>query len=193
HRLDDYKPYLWKTTDFGQTWKSLTEKLPQDVYLHAVREDPKKKGLLFAGTERGVVYSTDDGAVWQPLKLNLPTVAVHDLVVKDDDLVVGTMGRSLWILDDLTPIRELTPTATEKPAHLFAPAPTVRWRYSGGFSHTRRGAAENRPAGAILHYLLAKKPAKELLLEVLDGQGKVVVAMKGKLEKKKDEKDEVSS
>src|SRR5262245_2820538 len=190
HRLDDYKPYLWRTTDFGQTWKSLTDRLPQDVYLHAVRTDPNKPGLLFVGTERGVSYSTDDGANWQPLRLNLPTAAVHDLVVKDDDLVVGTMGRSLWILDDLTPIRELAPAVTEKPAHLFAPAAAVRWRYSGGFSHTGRGAAENRPAGAILHYHFAKKPAKDVLLEVVDPQGKVVVSMKGKSEKKKDEKDE---
>jgi photosystem II stability/assembly factor-like uncharacterized protein len=189
HRLDDYKPYLWKTTDFGQTWKSLTDRLPQDVYLHAVRTDPKKPGLLFVGTERGVSYSTDDGANWQPLRLNLPTVAVHDLVVKDDDLVLGTMGRSLWILDDITPIRELAPAVTEKPAHLFAPAAAIRWRYSGGFSHTGRGAAENRPAGAILHYYFAKKPAKDVLLEVLDPQGKVVVSMKGKADKKK-EKDE---
>jgi photosystem II stability/assembly factor-like uncharacterized protein len=190
HRLDDYKPYLWKTTDFGQTWKSLTDRLPQDVYLHAVRTDPKKAGLLFVGTERGVSYSTDDGANWQPLRLNLPTVAVHDLILKDDDLVLGTMGRSLWILDDITPIRELAPAVTEKPAHLFAPAAAIRWRYSGGFSHTGRGAAENRPAGAILHYYFAKKPAKDVLLEVLDAQGKVVVSMKGKAEKKKEKDDD---
>ena len=106
HRMDDARPYLWKTADYGKTWKSLAGGLPRDVYLHAVREDPKKKGLLYAGTERGVVYSPDDGATWKDLKLNLPTVAVHDLVVKDDDLVVGTHGRSIFILDDLTALRE---------------------------------------------------------------------------------------
>ena len=98
------QPYLFKTTDFGKTWKSLAAKLPQDVYLHVVREDPKHKGLLYARhASAGVAFSTDDGATWQQLKLNLPTVAVHDLVVKDNDLVVGTNGRSIWIFDDLTP------------------------------------------------------------------------------------------
>src|SRR5437763_4286344 len=146
--------------------------------------------MLYVGSARGVAFSTDDGATWQPLRLNLPTVAVHDLAVKDDDLVVGTTGRSLWVLDDLTPLRELTPVVAEKPAHLFAPGPAVRWRYAGGFAHTGRGAAANRPAGAALHYLFAKKPAKAVLLEVLDAQGKVVVAMKGKTDKKKGEKDD---
>ena len=87
HRLDNMHPYLYKTTDLGKTWKRLDASLPADVYLHAVREDPKKRGQLYLGTERGVMFSTDDGQTWQPLQLNLPTVAVHDLVVKDDDLV----------------------------------------------------------------------------------------------------------
>src|SRR3954462_6414858 len=108
HRLDDMRPYLWKTTDHGKTWASLTAKLPQDVFLRVVREDPKRPGLLYAGTERGLIFSADGGATWLPLKLNLPTVAVTDLVVKDNDLVVGTQGRSVWILDDITPIREWT-------------------------------------------------------------------------------------
>ena len=102
HRLDDMRPYLFKTSDFGQTWKNLSARLPQDVYLHAVRQDPVRKGMLYVGTEHGVAYSTDDGVTWQELKLNLPTVAVHDLHVKNDDLVIGTHGRSIWILDDLT-------------------------------------------------------------------------------------------
>src|SRR5262249_31695046 len=109
HRLDDMRPYLFKTNDYGKTWDKLTAKMPGDVYLHSVREDPKHKGLLFAGTERGVIFSHDDGASWRELKLNLPTVAVHDLVVKDNDLVVGTTGRSIWIFDDLTAIRDMKP------------------------------------------------------------------------------------
>ena len=107
HRQEDSKPYLFKTGDYGKTWKRLSGRLPQDVYLHAVREDPKARGMLYAGTERGLTYSPDDGATWLPLKLNFPTVAVTDLVVKNDDLVVATQGRSLWILDDITPVREL--------------------------------------------------------------------------------------
>ena len=123
------RPYLWKTTDFGKTWKRLDGGLPQDVYLHAVREDPKKKGLLYLGTERGVTFSPDDGETWQPLKLNLPTVAVHDLVVKDDDLVVGTHGRSIWIFDDLAGACasrcRRRPPATG--LHLFPVPDAVRW------------------------------------------------------------------
>src|SRR5262249_8196786 len=99
HLLDDLRPYLFVTTDFGTSWKSLADKLPQDVYLHVVREDPKRRGLLYLGSERGVAFSTDGGATWRDLRLNLPTVPVHDLVVKDNDLVVGTHGRSIWILD----------------------------------------------------------------------------------------------
>ncbi len=101
HRLDNTKPYLYKTTDLGKNWKRLDSDLPQDIYLHSVREDPLKKNILYIGTERGVAYSTDGGENWKSLKLNLPTVAVHDLAVKDNSLVVGTMGHSIWILDHL--------------------------------------------------------------------------------------------
>jgi photosystem II stability/assembly factor-like uncharacterized protein len=193
HRLNDFRPYLWKTTDFGKTWQGLSAKLPQDVYLHAVRADAQKKGLLFVGTERGVAYSTDDGATWQPLRLNLPTVAVHDLQIKGNDLVLGTMGRSLWVLDDITPLRELTPALTEKPAHLFAAQPAVRWRYAGGFPHTGRGSAPNPPVGAVIHYVIAKKPAKPFTLDVLDPKGEVVVTFTGKEDKEKKGEKEPSA
>jgi photosystem II stability/assembly factor-like uncharacterized protein len=178
HRLDDMRPYLFKTTDQGKTWKSLAAGLPPDVYLHVVREDPKHKGLLYVGTERGVAYSLDDGATWKQLRLNLPTVAVHDLRVKDNDLVVGTHGRSLWILDDLTPIRELTPALAEQAVHLFPPPPAVRWRYHGGF-HTR-GTGKNPPRGATIDYFLKQKPKGRITLEILDAQGKPVVSLKSK-------------
>jgi photosystem II stability/assembly factor-like uncharacterized protein len=190
HRLDDFKPYLWKTTDFGKTWTSLTEKLPKDTYLHAVREDPKKKGLLFVGAERGVAYSTDDGANWQPLKLNMPTVAVHDLQVKDNDLVVGTMGRSFWILDDITPIRDWTANMADKPGVLLPIQPAVRWRLSGGFPYTNRGEGENPPFGAIMYYFVAKKPSKPATLEIRDAQDKLVVMFTAKEDKDKDDDDE---
>lgn len=182
HRLNDFRPYIWKTTDFGKTWQSLSEKLPQETYLHVVRADAVKKGLLFVGTERGVAYSTDDGATWHPLKLNLPTAAVHDLHIKGNDLVLGTLGRSIWILDDITPIRAMTPAIAAKPAHLFEVSPANRWRYSGGFSHTGRGSASNPSAGPVIHYLLSKKPAKDLKLEILDSKGQVVVTYKGKVD-----------
>ncbi|HEU4649174.1 MAG TPA: glycosyl hydrolase [Gemmatimonadales bacterium] len=172
HRLDDMKPYLWKTSDYGKSWKRLGANLPQDVYLHAVREDPKRRGLLYVGTERGVVYSTDDGATFQPLKLGLPTVAVHDLRVKDNDLVLATHGRSLWIFDDLTPIREMSPKVAADNAYLFAPQPAIRWRYHRGPRGLANG--ENPPEGAIIYYHLKQKPKDEVRLEILDQQGTVI-------------------
>jgi photosystem II stability/assembly factor-like uncharacterized protein len=190
HRLNDFRPYLWKTTDFGKTWQSLSAKLPQDVHLHVVRTDPAKKGMLYVGTERGVVYSSDDGATWQPLQLNLPSAQVHDLQVKNNDLVVGTMGRSIWILDDLTPIRELTPKVTDVPAHLFTIRPATRWRYDGAFSHTTRGAEKNPDTGAVIHYHIAKKPTKPLTLDILDAKGQVLVTFTGKDDKEKEKEEE---
>jgi len=180
HRLDDMRPYLWKTTDRGRSWKSLASGLPKDVYLHAVREDPKRKGLLFLGTERGVSFSRDDGASWQVLGLNLPTVAVHDLVVKGDDLVVGTHGRSIWILDDLTPIRAWSSEVAGRAAHLFPAQPAVRWEYRSPVYG--ESAGENRPRGAILNYSLKAKVEGDVTLEILDASGKVVRTITSKKE-----------
>jgi photosystem II stability/assembly factor-like uncharacterized protein len=174
HRMDDMRPYLWKTTDYGKTWKSLAGSLPQDVYLHAVREDPKKKGLLYLGTERGVAFSPDDGASWTQLKLNLPTVAVHDLVVKGDDLVVGTHGRSIWILDDLTPTREWSTAVAAEPVHLFPVRPAVRWRYDSAVSSHIKGPGKNPEVGAIVDYWLKSTPRGEISLDILDGKGALV-------------------
>jgi len=184
HRLDDMRPYLYKTTDYGRTWKSLSAALAPDVYLHAVREDPKRRGLLYAGTERGVMLSRDDGATWEPLKLNLPTVAVHDLVVKGDDLVLGTHGRSIWILDDLTPIREMSAEVRSKAVHLFPAPVTTAWRYRGSFHED--GPGENPPAGLVVQYWLKEKPKGEVTLEVRDAAGALVRRLSSK-----NEEDEV--
>jgi photosystem II stability/assembly factor-like uncharacterized protein len=173
HRQDDMTPYVWRTTDYGESWTSLAKSLAPDVYLHALREDPKKKGQLYLGTERGVMFSPDGGESWRELKLNLPTVAVHDLLVKDNDLIVGTHGRSIWILDDITPIREaLVGDASSRPMHLFAPVETIRWRYHSG--PREKNAGENPPAGAIVYFRLKDKPKGEVILEVLDAQNRLV-------------------
>ena len=174
HRMDDTRPHLWKTADYGKTWKSLAAAMPKGVYLHAVREDPKRKGLLYAGTERGVAYSPDDGATWKELKLNLPTVAVHDLVVKDDDLVVGTHGRSIWILDDLTALREWSKDVEASTAHLFTARPAVRWRYDGPISSQVKSPGQNPPVGAVLQYWLKDEPSGDVVLEILDEKGGLV-------------------
>jgi photosystem II stability/assembly factor-like uncharacterized protein len=190
HRLDDMRSYLFKTEDLGKTWKSLTAKLPQDVHLHVVREDPKRRGLLFAGSERGIHFSTDDGNTWKELKLNFPTVPVHDLQVKGNDLVVGTHGRAIWILDNLTPIRELDAKLAAEDVHLFPNQPATRYRPAGNYGI--RAAGENPPLGSVIEYYLKTKPKGEMKLEILDSKGALVAKFIGKDEKeaKEDKKEE---
>jgi hypothetical protein len=166
-------PYLYVTTDLGKTWQRIDGELPQDVYLHAVREDPKKRGQLYLGTERGVMYSPDHWRNWRPLQLNLPTVAVHDLQVKDDNLVLATHGRSLWILDDLQPIRDYSSSVAAEAVHLFPPADAVRWHY-GGNNWGTRGTFPNPPHGAVIYYSLKEADKGELKIEVLDAQNRLV-------------------
>ena len=182
HRLDDTQPYLYATTDLGKTWKRIDAGLPRDVYLHSVKEDPKKRGQLYLGTERGVMFSADHWSNWQSLKLNMPTVAVHDLVVKGDNLVVATHGRSLWILDDLEPIRAYTPAIASEPVHLFAPAPAERWHYGGGSYGVRGATFPNPPQGAAIYYSLKDEQKGEITLEILDGKNQVVRRLSSKPE-----------
>jgi photosystem II stability/assembly factor-like uncharacterized protein len=182
HRLDDQRPYLYKTSDFGQTWKSLAATLPQDDYLHAVREDPARQGMLYLGTEHGVTYSVDDGVTWRQLKLNLPTVAVHDLRVKNNDLVLGTHGRSVWIFDDLTPLRAMAPQIAAAEVFLFPVQPSVAFHYRPPFFG--RPAGQNPPSGAVLAYFLKKKPTTDIKMEIVDSQGKLVTTLEGKAKKK---------
>ncbi len=128
YKHDDTRPYLFKTSDYGHTWKSLARGLPEGEITRVIREDPGRAGLLYCGTETGVWVSLDDGGAWQRLRTNLPVAPIHDLIVKDTDLVVATHGRSFWILDDVTPLHQTTPAIADAEAHLFAPRPTVRWR-----------------------------------------------------------------
>ena len=175
HRLDDYRPYIYKTSDFGKTWTKITAGIPDNTYVHAVREDPKKRGLLYAGTETGVYFSLDDGAGWQPLQMNLPVTPIHDLVVKGDDLVVATHGRSFWILDDLSPLRQWGDATPNAGAHLYAPR--IAYRTHAGHNTLRgRPYGENPPAGAVLYYALkaAPKENEEITMEILDAQGRLV-------------------
>ncbi len=174
HRIDDETPYLFKTTNYGATWTSLTKGLDHEVYLHVVREDTQRRGMLYLGTERGVMVSRDDGASWQSLRLNMPTVSVVDLAVAGDDLVVGTLGRSAWILDDLTPVREISPEIAAAPQHLFAPQPAVRWRFAASPYGSAAGAGDNPPKGAIISFTLLEKPEGEVTIEVFDAEGSLV-------------------
>ncbi len=182
HRLDDETPYLWKTTDYGRHWQSLTSDLDDEVYLHVIREDPQQSGMLYLGTERGVMASRDAGASWESLQLNMPTVAIADLAVADDDLVVGTIGRSAWILDDLTPVRQVTKDIKAQTAHLFPPSAAIRWTYTRAPNEYSDGAAANPPEGFSITYYLAEAVDSEITLDVLNAQGEIIRTMSSELQ-----------
>ena len=185
HRLDDFKPYLFKTNDLGKTWKPIVNGIPEGAYTRAIREDPKRKGLLYAGTEVGVFVSFDDGGHWQPLQLNLPVSPVHDLVVKNDDLVAATHGRSFWVLDNLTPLRQINPQSAQADVVLYQPQTALRLHYPEEFDK-RHPVGDNPPPGAIIDYYFKIAPKEEVSLEILDSSGKVIRHLSSK-EKKEGE------
>jgi photosystem II stability/assembly factor-like uncharacterized protein len=189
HRLDDFKPYIYKSADLGKTWAQIVNGIPEGAYVHAVREDPKRKGLLYAGTEIGVYVSFDDGAHWQPLQLNLPVSPIHDLVIKDDDLVVATHGRSFWILDNLTPLRQVTAQSNQADATLYQPQTGLRLHYATEFDK-RQPVGDNPPPGAMIDYYFKTAPKDEVTLDILDSQGKVVRHLSSKEEKKAEQPPE---
>jgi len=177
HQFDDLHPYIYKTSDYGKTWTKLTTGIPETTFVRAVREDPKKRGLLYAGTEDGVYVSFNDGAKWQPLKLNLPTVPVHDLIVKNDDLVLATHGRAFWVLDDITPLRQYSDEIAKKDAFLYTPAMAYRIQAGASSEATpSRRTGQNPPAGAMIYYFLKDVPKGdvETKIEILDASGNVI-------------------
>jgi photosystem II stability/assembly factor-like uncharacterized protein len=170
-RLDDMKPHIYKTNDAGKTWKEIVNGLPNDP-INVVREDPLRKGLLFAGSERAVYVSFDDGGHWQSLRLNMPATSIRDLIIKDDDLVIGTHGRSFWILDDITSLRQI-PNQVSQSTTLFKPANAyrVRWNmWTDTPLPQEEPAGENPPDGAIIDYYLNSN-AGLVTLEILDTKG----------------------
>jgi photosystem II stability/assembly factor-like uncharacterized protein len=171
HKLDDLRPYLYKTTDFGKSWTKIVNGIPDGAYTHVVREDPVRKNLLYAGTETGIYVSFDGGAKWESLQLNLPNTPIHDLIIKNDDLVVATHGRAFWILDDLTPLRA-SGSAAAAPV-LLKPRLTYRLRWPEFFER-RQPVGENAPNGAIVYYFWPAVPKGVVSLEILDASGKVV-------------------
>ena len=210
YQLDDFAPYLYKTTDYGRTWTKIVNGITANEFTHVLREDPERPGLLYAGTERGVWVSFDDGANWQTLRMmrpgaagaaavaaggrareakgdakggakgdtrytegNLPLVPIHDLAVKEGDLVVATHGRSFWILDDLSALRQVTPAVVQKPAHLFAPRDAYRAGWGGGRPTAQRPTGQNPPSGAAVYYWLASAN-QDVTMDFLDASGKVI-------------------
>jgi photosystem II stability/assembly factor-like uncharacterized protein/DNA-binding FrmR family transcriptional regulator len=190
HKLDDFHPYIFKTSDYGKKWTKLVNGIPDTAFVHAVKEDPRRKGLLFAGTETGLYISFDDGAHWQSLRLNLPQVPVDDLVVKDDSLVLATYGRAFWSLDDISPLRQMTAATQDEDLHLFQPATAVRFRGPGFFIVTGIPAGSNPPAGVVMYYSLKDKPKEAVTLEISDAQGKLVRKFSSKKEDQAAEEEE---
>src|SRR5713101_15911 len=173
HKLDDFRPFIYRTRDYGKSWTLIANGIPEGSYVRAIREDPKRKGLLFAGTETGVYLSLDDGLNWQPLKLNLPTVPIHDLNIHNDDLVVATHGRSFWVLDDITPLRQIDANSASAEMILYKPQAGLRLHLPDAIE--RRGpVGDNPPMGAIFDYYFKEAPKEEVKLEILDADGKLV-------------------
>jgi len=175
-RLDDLRPHIYRTRDGGKTWTHITAGIPDGGIINVVREDPKRRGLLFAGSEQAVYVSFDDGEHWQSLRNNMPATSIRDLVIKDDDLVVATHGRSFYILDDITPLRQIAATTTNEALQLFAPQEAWRFRWNKNTDTPLppdEPAGQNPPDGAVVHYYL-KSAARQVALDVVDAQNTVV-------------------
>ena len=181
HNLGDYKPYFYRTADFGQTWTKIVDGLPTDQpsgsFARVIRGDTKRAGLVFAGTESSVYVSFDNGDHWQSLMLNLPNTSYRDMIIKDNDIVVGTYGRSFWVLDDIAPLRQITDSVAVAAVHLFKPSDAIRVRrntnndtpFPPEIPH-----AENPPLGAVIYYKLNHVPSTPIMIEIKDASGRVV-------------------
>jgi len=177
HRLTDNEPYVFRTKDGGKTWQKITSGLPAGVYMQTVKEDPKRRGLLVAGTELGVFVSFNDGDDWQSLQLNLPPTSMRDLAFHDNDLIVATHGRGFWVLDDISALRQVTADIAERNAHLFKPADAIIIPPStddGTPTQKDEPAAENPPTGAILDYYLKTAAGGPLMIEILNASGATI-------------------
>ena len=169
-KLQDNKPYLYKTSDYGRTWTKIVEGIPAADFTRVIREDPGRKGLLYAGTETGVYVSFDDGGHWQSIRLNLPVVPIHDLLIKDGDLVAATHGRSFWVLDNVALLHQVTPATTTDAVKLFQPRTTVRFgrgaALAGNFAAASSIDGVNPPTGVVVPFYLKDKPTGPVTLTI---------------------------
>jgi photosystem II stability/assembly factor-like uncharacterized protein len=172
HKLDDFQPYIFRTRDDGRTWTRITTGLQAPSQVYAVREDSRRKGLLFAGTETGIYVSFDDGDQWQSLQLNLPTTSVRDMTVRGNDLIVATHGRSFWALDDISPLRLASAQLADEAVHLFAPQTALRVHEAGTYSMGVAPTGTNPPDGAVIDYYLRTKASGDVSIEILDRGGR---------------------
>ena len=180
YKLDDFRPYLYKTSDYGKSWKKITNGIPDTAFTRVIREDPNRRGLLYAGTETGLYVSFNDGESWQSLQHNLPVVPITDLAVHkgEKDLVAATQGRSFWVLDDLPVLHQLMDAAganmTTMETRLFKPEDPYRMEGGGGTLPATATIGSNPPGGAVIYYYLKSKPATDVVLEFLDANGKTI-------------------
>ena len=186
YKSDDFKPYLYKTNNYGKSWKLISKGIPSDAFTRVVREDPRKKGLLYAGTETGMYISFNDGRDWQSFQLNLPIVPITDLVVKENDLVVATQGRSFWILDDLTPLHQLNNKVAGAKLHLYKPRDTYRLNAGGGWGGPSPTWGANPPNGIMTFYYLNEELDKDsdFKLEFMESDGDVIKTFTNKRDMK---------
>ncbi len=179
HQLGDFGPHLYRTRDLGKTWQEITHGLPPAGYVHVVKEDPVRRGLLFAGTERAAFLSFDDGETWQSLQLNLPSTSVRDFEIYGNDLIVGTHGRGFWVIDDISPLRQITDEVTRAEAFLFKPADAIDVMQGGdNGTPTQKDepTAPNPPAGAAIDYYLKTAATGPVTLEIQDSSGACLAA-----------------
>jgi hypothetical protein len=178
HQLGDFNPHVYRTRDLGKTWQEITRGLPAGVYVHVVKEDPARRGLLFAGTERAVHLSFDDGENWQSLQLNLPATSMRDFQVYGNDLIVGTHGRGFWVIDDISPLRQITDAVARSDAHLFKPADAINVMQgddNGTPTQKDEPQAQNPTNGASIDYYLRTAATGPITMEILDAGGACLV------------------
>lgn len=188
YKLGDYKPYLFKTKDYGKTWTKITDGIDATHFTRVVRVDPKRPGLLYAGTESGMYFSFDDGASWKPFQLNLPMVPVTDLTIKNDNLIAATQGRSFWIIDDLTPLHQLNDEIAKRSVHLFKPMPSYRMPGSQRRTPSKTDG-QNHPNGVMIHYFLADTAKTKATLEITEMDGTLIKKFSTKPDKKAKEEE----
>jgi hypothetical protein len=180
HQLQDFDPYIYRTRDSGKTWQRITSGLPAGAYVHSVKEDPARRGLLVAGTERGAHISFDDGDNWQSLQLNLPVTSMRDFEIYGNDLILATHGRGFWVIDDISPLRQLSDAVTREDAYLFKPADTINFvegTDNGTPLQKDEPHAENPPAGVNIDYYLKRNATTPVVIQIVDATGAVVQTM----------------
>ena len=186
YKLGDYTPYLYKTEDYGASWKLITQGIPDDHFTRVLRADSVKRGILYAGTESGMYISFNDGAMWQPLQMNLPVVPITDLAIKENSLIATTQGRSIWMIDDVTPFHQINTSLNNAGVHLFQPKDS--YRMTGGNGRTSKTQGENHPGGALIHYYIADTSQIDTLyINIIDEKEQLVTSYSNFPDKEKKE------